>query len=130
MFCWLCDRTQNNPPRGWYAPFTLEIAHIASGQGRARRVDDARAVVLLDSRCHRLHVSDADALPYMTINGKQLPTCDERHTLYAKRLMDHDNYDIEFLKTIWIGNPPEPERPPAWYQDELFKNIGVRPPFA
>ena len=103
----------------------LEVAHIASGQGKARRVDDARAVILLCSLCHRLHVSNSDTYTEMRIAGHMFPTFDERHSLYVKWIMDPEFYDEEFLKGIWIGNLPEKERPPRYYSDRMADNIGL-----
>lgn len=102
----------------------MEIAHIASGQGRARRVNDRRAVVLLCPLAHRCHVSDSDKYPMLNINGEWLPTIDERHTLFVKKVFDADYYDIDFLKTIWIGNPPEPERPPEYWCEKMYRHQG------
>lgn len=124
LFCWLSGYTPSVRPEGWYGPWGLEIAHIASGQGRALRTDDERCVVLLCSLCHRLHVSDADRLPSMNICGRDYPTIDERHTLWIKREMD-GKLDMEFLKSIWIGNPPEPEKPPKFWNDMFFNVTGI-----
>jgi hypothetical protein len=103
----------------------MQVAHIASGQGRARRVDDRRAVVLLCPLVHSCHVSDADRFPFVSINGESLPTIDERHTLYVKRVFDAKYFDMDFLKTIWIGVPPEPERPPEYWCKQMYANQGV-----
>jgi hypothetical protein len=123
QFCWLCGRTA--PPNNWYGPWWLQIAHIASGQGRAKRVDDARAVVLLCSLCHELHVSDCTRLTHKTICGSAYPTIDERHTLWLKKYFDPEYYDESFLGRIWIGIPPDPERPPYYWLQEMSKNQGV-----
>ena len=101
------------------------MAHIASGQGRARRVDDRRAVVVLCPLVHRVHVSDSDAHPEMHVAGQLLPTIDERHTLWVKRAFDPEWYDEEFLSTVWVGNLPEPQRPPEYWMRQLFTNQGV-----
>lgn len=103
----------------------LEVAHIASGQGRARRVDDARAVNLYCSLCHRLHVSDSDAHSSIEIANRHFPTHDERHSMWVKQRMDPKNYDLDFLRTIWIGEPPQPEKPPAYYLEKLYENTGI-----
>jgi hypothetical protein len=74
---------------------------------------------------HRCHVSDSDRLKSVVINGEELPTIDERHTLYVKRVFDKDFYDIEFLRTIWIGKPPQPERPPEFWCKQMYVNQGI-----
>lgn len=109
----------------WHLPWHLQIAHIASGQGRARRVDDIRAVILLCARCHQTHVSDACRHHEMVINGKSYPTIDERHTLWIKKNMDAENYDIGFLDSLWIGHPPAPERPPEAWMEKMHQNQGL-----
>lgn len=124
-FCWLSGWTPSFRPRGWHGPTHLQIAHIASGGGRAVRVDDRRAVILLSPLCHDLHVSDSDAFPEKTISGIIYPTIDERHSLFLKKVFDPDYYDLNFLKSIWIGNLPSPEPPPDRWQKEILNNQGI-----
>lgn len=121
LFCWLSGYTESYRPPGWHAPWKLEVAHIASGQGRAVRVDDVRAVILLCPLAHRLHVSDADRLPVMTVAGRTWPTIDERHTLWLKKKLDPKNYDEKFLGKIWVGKLPTPVKPPQFWMDEFFR---------
>ena len=123
VHCWLSG--MRGRPSNWHGPWGMEIAHIASGQGRARRVDDRRAVVVLCSLAHRCHVSDADRHPWMHINGEHWPCIDERHTLWLKAWMDPEWYDEQFLRSIWIGALPTPKRPPEIWQKEMYKNRGV-----
>ena len=125
LFCWISGYTANYRPANWGAPWHLQVAHIASGQGRARRVDDRRAVIVLCPLVHDLHVSDSDRMPTKTISGICYPTIDERHTLWIKQKMDKEFYDEEFLAAIWIGNLPEPNRPPDRWMQELYKNQGI-----
>lgn len=125
MHCWISGITQSCRPEGWYADWWMQVAHIASGQGAARRVDDRRAVILLCPLVHDLHVTDADKFPSKWIIGKEWPTIDERHTLYVKRFFDERFYDREFLSTIWIGNVPEPKRPPDFWCEMMLRNQGV-----
>lgn len=121
-FCWLSGLGARTPVDNWNAEWFLQVAHIASGQGKARRVDDRRAVVLLCPLAHDCHVSDSDRFTTKTICGKDYPTIDERHTLWIKREMDPDHYDPDFLSKIWIGNLPEPQEPPAFWNEWLFDN--------
>jgi len=125
LFCWNCGRTGGARPENWHGPFWLQIAHIASGQGRARRVEDRRAVCLLCSLCHDVHVSDADRLTHKTICSSVWPTIDERHTLWLKKTFDPEYYDVEFLGRYWIGKLPEPERPPLFWTQEMMRNQGM-----
>lgn len=125
LYCWLSGWTQNYRPPNWYGPWILNVAHIASGQGRAKRVNDRRAVVVLSPLAHDLHVSDSTRMPTKTIGGIRYPTIDERHTLWLKQRLDPEYYDPEFLSRIWIGKLPTPERPPARWQQEFYKNSGM-----
>ena len=119
--CWCSAMAK---PSWWHGPWGLHIAHIASGGARARRVDDRRAVILLNPLCHQLHVSDADSLPSMTIGGIEWPTIDERHTLWIKQAMDPEGYDPEFLQSIWIGKLPDPQRLPSFWETQFLINTG------
>lgn len=125
MHCWLSGYTPSVRPEHWHGPWLLEIAHIASGAGRARRVNDRRAVILLCSLCHRVHVSDSDAHPWMSIASTDWPTIDERHALWLKRECDPEYYDPEFLSTIWIGKVPEPVKPPAIWNNLYYCATGI-----
>jgi hypothetical protein len=125
MYCWLSGMTPSVRPANWYGPWGLELAHIASGAGKAVRKDDARAVVLLCSLAHRLHVSDADRLPSMNICERDWPTIDERHTLWLKREMDGSNYDEAYLQSIFIGKLPTPTRPPDFWCRMFMDNTGM-----
>lgn len=122
-FCWLCGRTEGMPPENWYSPFRLEVAHIASGQGDALRVDDRRAVTLLCSRCHLCHQNHAGGT--MNIGGIDYPTIDARHTLWLKMKMDRKFYDRKFLAEYWIGTVPIPEPPPSFFLEEMARHQGL-----
>lgn len=124
-FCWLGGDTANVKPEFWHGPWWMQIAHIASGRGRAVRVNDRRAVVLLSPLAHLVHVSDRGRLPFMSVGRQEIPTIDERHTLYIKRKFDPEYYDRDFLQSIWIGRLPEPEAPPEWWQERFVKNQGI-----
>lgn len=125
LHCWLCGLTENVRPEGWYGPWWLQIAHIASGGGKAIRLDDARAVILLCPRCHALHVSDMDRLSTKTISGKEYPTIDESVSLWLKRECDKERYDPGYLQQYWIGELPEPRKPPAYWNNEYFRATGI-----
>lgn len=125
LFCWLSGWTPSYRPEGWYGPTALQVAHIASGGGKAIRVDDRRAVISLSPLCHMLHISDSEAVGSMAIGARVYPTIDERHTLFLKRLLDPDFYDPEYLQSIWIGRLPDPEPPPEQWCRELFDNQGI-----
>jgi hypothetical protein len=124
-FCWLSGYTASSAPDGWWAPWYIHRAHLASGQGRAVRVDDPRAVLPLCPLAHMLHVSDSDRHPEMVVNGVAYPTIDERHTMFLKINMDDDGLDEDFLRTIWIGELPEPEPPPEFWLRELYRHQGI-----
>lgn len=124
-FCWLSGTSESLRPSDWFGPWMLHVAHIASGSGVARRVNDRRAVVLMSPICHMLHVSSSDRHPTMVINGKRYPTIDERHTLYIKREMDPEFYSPEYLAEIWIGRVPEPVRPPDYWCEKFMQSTGI-----
>jgi hypothetical protein len=88
-------------------------------------VNDRRAVVVLCPLAHRVHVSDSDKLSHMVVAGQELPTIDERHTLWVKQVFDPQYYDEEFLASIWIGIPPKPERPPEYWAEQMYNNQGI-----
>ena len=101
------------------------MAHIASGGGKARRVDDIRAVTLLSPLVHDLHCSNSDQFPQKWVGDRYWPTIDERHTLWAKKTFDQENYDPDFLATIWIGKVPDPVPPPTFWREQMFKSQGL-----
>lgn len=125
FFCWLSGVTESVRPDGYYGPWKMQIAHIASGGARAVRTHDRRAVVLLSPIAHECHVSDADRLPTKNIGGIDFPTIDERHTLFIKKFFDAEYYDRDYLQSIWIGVLPAAERPPPFWCDQLAKNQGI-----
>jgi len=122
-FCWLSG--MQVAPENWHGPWHLQIAHIASGSGVALRVDDRRAVIMLSPLAHQLHVSDASRVSEMTIGGVVYPTIDERHTIWIKKKVDPEYYDRAFLHGIWIGRPPEAERPPDYWCEAFYNNTGI-----
>jgi hypothetical protein len=123
LYCWLSGWSTR--PEGYYGPWHLQVAHIASGGGRARRVDDRRAVIVLCPIAHDLHVSNSDVFCERVINGVRYPTIDERHSLWLKKQFDPEYYDEDFLKTVWIGTLPTPEPPPMMWRQEFFKSTGI-----
>lgn len=125
MFCWISGWTPNYRPPDWHAATTLQVAHVASGQGRALRVDDRRAVVVLSPLVHDLHVSCSDKMSSKVIGRFRYPTIDERHTLWIKRYFDPEFYDPDFLQRYWHGKLPQPERPPERWLQEMQKNQGI-----
>ena len=124
-FCWISGWNHGFRPKNWHGPWHLQVAHIASGQGRARRVCDRRAVTLLCPLVHDLHVSNSDRFPRKTIGGISYPTIDERHTLWIKQRMDPEYYAPEWLAQYWIGELPQPERPPERWMQELLRHTGI-----
>ncbi len=124
-FCWLSGWTPSYRPTDWHGPTQLQVAHIASGAGKAVRVDDRRAVIVLSPLCHSLHVSNSDKLNKMKIGRYLYPTIDERHSLFLKKMFDPEYYDLEYLQSIWIGKLPTPEPPPERWCKELLNNQGI-----
>ena len=124
-FCWLGGDTPSVRPVFWHGPWMLHVAHIASGRGKAVRVDDRRAVTLLSPLAHDVHVSNSDRFKFRVIGGQKIPTIDERHTLYIKQKFDPEYYDPDFLQSIWVGKLPEPEPPCEWWQERMLQNQGI-----
>lgn len=112
-------------PQNWYGEWWLQVAHIASGGAKALRVDDRRAVILACPRCHDLHVTDSEKFPFKTIGGQKYPTVSEKHFLWIKRDVDPEYYSPDYLRQIWIGVLPEPEKPPEFWNREYFIATGV-----
>jgi len=125
LFCWLSGWTQSYKPKNWNGPWKLQVAHIASGAGKAVRAQDRRAVIVLSPLCHDLHVSNSDRLPNKKIGNVVYPTFDERHTLFLKKIFDPEYYSEEYLQSIWIGKLPSPEPPPQRWCRELLDNQGI-----
>lgn len=125
LFCWLSGWTASYKPKEWDGPTKLQVAHIASGAGKALRADDRRAVIICSPLCHSLHVSNSDRLPNMKIGRVVYPTFDERHSLFLKKVFDPDFYDPEYLQSIWIGKLPTPEPPPQRWCKEMLNNQGI-----
>lgn len=125
LFCWLSGWTASYKPLDWHGPWVLNIAHIASGAGKAVRVNDRRAVVVLSPLAHDLHVSNSNSMPTKKIGRIVYPTIDERHTLFLKKVFDPKYYDEDFLQSIWIGRLPTPEPPPQRWCKELLNNQGI-----
>lgn len=104
----------------------MQKAHIASGQGDALRTQgDRRGIVLLCPIAHECHVSNSDRDRVRYFGGKEFPTIDARHTLWAKQYWDREYLDIEYLDHFFIRNLPEPEPPPRLWREMLFDNLGV-----
>ena len=126
LFCWLSGWTDSYRPPGWCGPWKLQLAHIASGGGDARRVkDDRRAVLPLCPLCHDLHVSDSERYAKKWIAGKEWPTIDASHTLWLKREFDEEYYDTDFLQEYWIGQVPDPVAPPLFWRQMMLRNQGL-----
>lgn len=125
MFCWLSGWTEGYRPNGWSGKWELQIAHVASGSGGALRTDDRRAVILLSPLAHMCHVSSVEREPTKTINGIIYPTIDASHTLWLKKFWDKSYWDEEYIYSIWNSNPPEPQRPPERWCQEIRKNLGI-----
>ncbi len=96
--CWACGDTRC--PAGFFAPWSIERAHIVN---KPRR-EDRRAVIGLCSVCHR--VSHGERL-----SGLSRVRLGVEHMLWLKRWVDTDWYDPEFLQTCSVRRLPEPEMP-------------------
>ena len=102
-WCWLCGRSQLDQPVGWYAPWLLERSHIVSSPRR----EDARAVVLLCSLCHRLSHGIDVRIPGEVL----LPGATVSEMLWLKRRFDASRYDRGWLQLHCVGRLPRAVRP-------------------
>ena len=106
LHCWACGRSLMQWPHDWGAPWVIERAHIVHNP----RVEDRRAVILLDSACHRTSHGER-------IAGWELPQLTVAMMLWLKRERDPAFYDLAFLQKHSIKRLPEPEPPPQEYLD-------------
>lgn len=65
--------------------------------------------------CHTLHCHKSRILIAI---GIKLPALTDAAMIWLKRERDTDNYDAEFIESIWLGNPPEPVEPDGWFMSE------------
>ena len=113
QWCWACGRDHFERAAGWCAPWFLQRAHVASGGCVRARVEDVRAINILCPRCHALNHGSV-----IRCRKDKLPTISTASMLWIKRARDPDNWDLEFLRSIWLGNPPDPEPPHDWFLHE------------
>lgn len=121
QFCWASGLTK--AISGWGGPWFLHAAHLGSGSGSFRRVDDARAVILLSPLAHMLHSVKPRSI---TVLGKRYPSLTNANVIWLKQRFDPANYDPEFIEHYWTGVPPIPEPPAEWYSQQMLDNQGVR----
>lgn len=110
--CWACGRTEGQRPLEWNAVWFLENAHIVGGPGKGKHQDTRQAIVLLDTRCHRLAHGDAIA-----DRGRQLPNMTRENLAWLKMMRDGPHYDRAKLHE-WFGKPLKPARPDQWFIDQ------------
>ena len=116
-WCWLCGRADGDrPPAWWLAPNPLDPAHIAAGQGTARRVEDTRAVNILCRAHHSLHQHHDG--PPRKINNVLLPVITNGMMLWLKAERDPNIFNASFLEVIWVGPLPLAVPPPQVYLEE------------
>lgn len=125
QFCWLSGYTARFKPRWWSSPWWLQVAHIHSGSGSAKRMDDRRAVVLLCPLAHELHVADSHRHRTKVIGNVPYPTIDASHLIWLKRYFDPNFYDEDYLERIWIGSPPRPTKPDDFWIQMLKRHTGL-----
>lgn len=111
-WCWACGA---DPP--------LERAHLSAGGGRQVRKEDRRGVVLLCRDCHLIHIHDKK---YHDWPEALVPEdcITDAGMLWIKRERDPQYYDPEWIKSVWIGNPPDPAEP-VWLRDVYERRRGT-----
>jgi hypothetical protein len=103
--CWYCGWREGQYDSGFFH-VKLDISHIVGGAGR--RKCDPRALNLLCSfPCHQLAHNAT-----IKVDGKPLPKLTMANMLWLKRKFDPENYDPEWIASLWLGGMlPEPEEP-------------------
>ena len=115
-FCWADGRGYSDQPSFWQGPWFLHLAHLSSGSGRMRRLQDRRLVVPLCPLCHDLHQRAGGT---KKIGGHTFPCLTDGNMLYLKNARDPEHYDPEFIASVWLGVPPEMESPEQFYRDQF-----------
>ena len=107
MHCWACGRDWLNKPSWWNGPWCIERAHIVHNP----RVEDRRAVIFLDSACHRTQHGER-------IVGWELPKLTVAEMIWLKAARDTEWFDLAFLQANSIQRLPEPQEPPAAFLED------------
>lgn len=110
--CWACGAS--SCPRGWYAPWLVERAHIVN---KPRR-EDRRVCVLLCSVCHRVQHGERLA-------GFARPRLELPHMLALKITCDPGFWDPAFMQSCSVQRLPEPEVLPEffWYWRRKYGGV-------
>lgn len=88
------------------------------------RRKDIRAVIVGCPLCHDLHCG----LETKQINGTSYPCLSNANIIWIKAIMDPRHYDQSFIRSSWIGMPPQPERPPFYFEASYARYQGPREP--
>ena len=110
-WCWACGRDEFAKPVDWFAPWLIERAHIVKHPRR----EDARAVVLLCSLCHK--VSHGDKIRTSDRSPPYVPL-EVSHLLWLKKHFDRRFFALTFLQSNAISKLPPKHKPPLDYLRE------------
>lgn len=118
-WCWLCgrDRTYFHKPVDWYGTWMLERSHIVSSP----RVEDARVIVIMCSRCHGIKHGSRFVL---RDQPAEMPEITVAHLLWLKLHFDPANYDRSFLQRYSVSRLPRAMEPPEVYRSEYVRRRG------
>lgn len=118
-WCWACGRGEFDRPLDWYGPWLIERAHIVKNPRR----EDARAVVLLCSLCHKCSHGEKVVTRERPVRYPQLSI---EHLLWLKRNRDGSRFSLTFLQSCSIKKLPPMHKPPADYLREYERRIAPR----
>lgn len=121
-WCFACGRTKFERPIAWYAPWQMQIAHLAAGGSKMKRHLDRRAVILLCPWCHLLHTTHGTST--RTVMGILCPELANEHVLFLKRLRDPEFWDPEWIAARWTGVLPDPVQPAEWFTNQYVSRHG------
>ena len=116
-WCWWCGRGVESMPSGWFGPWLIERAHIVNNPRR----EDARAIVLLCSACHRVQHGEQLVVP-----GSEFLFPTLSNMLWLKRHHDPRRYDRQFLQWNTIRRLPRARRPPVEVMNQYNARRGYR----
>jgi hypothetical protein len=121
-WCWNCGRDHWQRPKDWFGPWMMQRAHLGSGSGVMVRKLLVQCVNILCPLCHDLHCN----MEQRTIGGVTYPCISNANMLWLKQEMDPFHWDPEVVSRYWIGIPPDPVPPVAFWGQQYRDRRGVR----
>lgn len=121
-WCWACGRTEASRHPTWGGAWRLQRAHITSGSGTMRRVEDIRCICCLCPRCHQ-----AQSGPIRWGGDIVTPQLTVANTLWLKLNFDPDRFDLEYLQLLATQKLPalEPPEVDGYFYDSFKAQTGM-----